>query len=133
MNSRRTLLVLLLVYGLASLVHFIHNAEFIRDYPGMPETWTRSGVYVVWLGITAVGISGWFLIASGYRLAGLGLLAVYALFGLDSLGHYLLAPIGAHTAGMNGTILLEVGAAGLVLVEVARQLALHAFRRSATG
>ena len=34
----------------------------------------------------------------------------------------LLAPLSAHTLGMNVTILTEVTAAGLVLVEVARQM-----------
>ena len=33
-SEYRSLLILLLVYGAASLVHFGHNAEFIRDYPG---------------------------------------------------------------------------------------------------
>lgn len=34
---------LLVAYGAASLVHFIHNAEFLGDYPGLPATWTRAG------------------------------------------------------------------------------------------
>ena len=50
------------------------------------------------------------------------LLAVYAALGLDSMGHYVVAPLSAHTTMMNATILLEVGAAGLVLLEVARRL-----------
>ena len=127
--ARRTLLILLLAYGAASLVHFTNNAEFVRDYPGLPETWTRAGVYFAWLGLAAVGILGWLLLARGFRIAGLGVLAAYALLGLDSRGHYVLAPMSAHTAGMNLTILLEVSAAGLVLLEVARQLASHGPRR----
>jgi len=117
---RGPLLVFLLVYGAASLVHFIHNAEFLPDYPALPATWTRGGVYVAWLAMTAMGIAGWFLAASRYRLAGLLLLAAYAFAGLDSLGHYVLAPFSAHTAAMNATILLEVAAAAMVLFEVAR-------------
>lgn len=57
-ESRKSLAVLLVVYGAASLVHFIHNAEFLRDYPGLPQTWTRAGVYGVWLAMTAVGVAG---------------------------------------------------------------------------
>ena len=34
MNTR-LLPVLLLAYGAASLAHFIHNAEFLPDYPGL--------------------------------------------------------------------------------------------------
>jgi len=120
-NDRRALLVLLLIYGFASLVHFSHNAEFIADYPNLPASWSRADVYVAWLAVTAVGIAGWLLVSRGFVVAGLGVLAVYAGFGLDSLGHYLLAPAAAHTFAMNSTILMEVTAAGLVLVAVMRQ------------
>jgi len=120
--AQKSLLVLLLVYAAASLVHFIHNAEFLRDYPGLPATWTREGVYAVWVAITLIGVVGWLLATRGYRVAGLLLVALYALCGLDSLGHYLLAPMSAHTAGMNATILAEVTAAALVLAEALRQL-----------
>jgi hypothetical protein len=58
----------------------------------------------------------------GFLLAGLVVLALYAALGLDSLGHYLLAPLSAHTLMMNSTILAEVTAAGLVLVEVMWQI-----------
>ena len=121
MNTR-LLPVLLLAYGAASLVHFIHNAEFLPEYPGLPATWTRAGVYGAWLAMTAVGIAGWLLAASRYRMAGLLLLAAYAAAGLDSLGHYVLAPLSAHSAAMNATILTEVAAATLVMAEVARQM-----------
>ena len=117
MNSarRRSLFALLLVYGAASLVHFIHNAELIGEYPGLPASWTRGGVYLAWLGMTAVGIFGWWLLRQGYQVAGLLVLAGYALLGLDSLGHYVLAPVSAHTQTMNVTILVEVAAAAVVL------------------
>ena len=124
----RTLAILLLVYGAASLVHFTHNAEFIADYPNLPSTWSRADVYIAWIAITALGIGGWALASRGFLLTGLVILAVYAGLGLDSLGHYVLAPMSAHTLAMNGTILAEVTAAGLVLVEVARQMAGRLFR-----
>jgi len=38
------LLVLLMVYGVASLIHFAHNAEFVFDYPHSPAWLTRSAV-----------------------------------------------------------------------------------------
>ena len=118
----KALPVLLLFYAAASLVHFIHNAEFLGDYPGMPASWTREGVYAVWMAITLIGLVGWLLATRGYRIAGLLLLVLYALCGMDSLGHYLLAPMSAHTAGMNSTILVEVIAAALVLAQALRQL-----------
>ena len=121
-NRQRTLFVLALVYAVASLIHFTHNAEFIADYPNMPAGWSRGGVYLAWLAMTALGAAGLLLVVRGYRIAGLLVLAVYAALGLDSLGHYVLAPLSAHSAAMNSTILLEVTAAALVLVEVLRQL-----------
>ena len=126
---QKTLLILLLVYWAASLIHFIHNAELLPDYPNLPESWTRAGVYFVWIGMTLVGILGWFLLYRGYRTIGLLVLALYASLGLDSLGHYVVAPVSEHTVPMNVTILLEVGAAACVLVEVVRQLA-RQFRRA---
>jgi len=117
------LATLLLVFGAASLVHFVHNAEFIADYPNLPSTWSRADVYLAWLGMTAIGLVGWLLTRRGWRKTGFALLAVYAAIGLESLGHYVLAPLSAHTLAMNATILLEVTAAALVLVEVARQAA----------
>lgn len=114
--------VLLVVYAAASLAHFIHNAEFLRDYPGMPASWTREGVYVVWVAMTLTGVVGWLLAMRGYPIVGLLLVALYAVGGLDSLGHYLLAPMSGHTAAMNSTILVEVTAAALVFVEAMRKL-----------
>jgi hypothetical protein len=116
------LLGLLLTYAVASLIHFIHNAEFLADYPNLPTSWSRADVYLVWLAMTSVGVFGWFLISRGRALAGLCVLVVYAGLGIDSLGHYVVAPFSAHTMAMNSTILVEVTAAGLVLVEALRQI-----------
>ena len=44
------------------------------------------------------------------------MLCLYALIGLDGLLHYLHAPMGAHTHGMNFTIWFEVIAAGVLLI-----------------
>lgn len=106
-----------------SLVHFVHNAEFLADYPNLPGSWSRGDVYGAWVLITSVGLVGWLLVSRGDAITGLVLLGAYGAMGLDSLGHYVLAPFASHTGGMNATILAEVIAAGLVLVEVTRQLA----------
>jgi cytochrome c oxidase assembly factor CtaG len=129
--ERRRVLALVLMYGAASLVHFIHNAELIREYPGLPATWTRGGVYLAWLAMTAVGVCGWRLLSYGYELAGLLVLAGYAFLGLDSLGHYVAAPFSAHTAAMNVTILMEVAAAAFV-IGLTVKLIMERMRRTAT-
>jgi hypothetical protein len=118
-----SLVVLLLTYAVASLVHFVHNAEFLGDYPNMPASWSRAGVYSAWLGMTGVGVCGWLLLVRGSARTGLLLLAIYSALGLDSLGHYMLAPMSAHTIAMNATILLEVTAAAALLMGVLRLLA----------
>ncbi len=130
MRIERCLPILLLVYGASSLLHFAHNAEFLADYPNLPASLSRMNVYGAWLGITAIGALGWLLVRLGYRLAGLTVIAVYATFGFDGLGHYTLAPVAAHTSMMNATIWLEVFAAGLLLVATAH-LALKRIRARA--
>lgn len=122
MSSMRTLpkrlMVLVLLYMSATLIHFIHNAEVLIEYPGLPESWTRAGVYFAWVGLTTIGIVGLILIGAGFRKLGLATLAAYCAGGIDSLGHYVLAPFSSHTAPMNATILLEVCTAILLLAEV---------------
>jgi hypothetical protein len=118
--KHRLLFLLLACYAMASFAHFVHNAEFLSDYPGLPASWSRGGVYLAWIGMTALGGLGAWLVYRGRETIGLMVLAVYAALGLDSLGHYVVAPLSAHSATMNVSILLEVGAAALVLLEVAR-------------
>jgi hypothetical protein len=127
----KALPVLMLVYGIASLIHFIHNAEFLRDYPGLPATWTRAGVYAVWLGMTGLGIAGWLLFRNRFPVLGLLLVCAYAVLGMDSLGHYVVASFSEHTVMMNLTILLEVTAAGVVLAMAMALLVGRVFERLA--
>lgn len=129
--THRLLFLLLAFYAAASFAHFVHNAEFLGDYPGLPASWSRAGVYLAWIGMTALGGIGALLVYRGRESVGLMLLAVYAALGLDSLGHYIVAPLSAHSSMMNTTILLEVGAAALVLLEVTRRMFGVALRRRA--
>ena len=114
---------MLLLYFAASLLHFAHNAEYLADYPNLPAWLGRADVYLVWLGLAAVGVVGYALYRGGWRLAGLCLLGAYAISGFDGLLHYTRAPFAAHTAAMNFTIWFEVVAAGLLLVAVVASLA----------
>ena len=116
-----TLLILMLVYGAASLLHFVHNAEFLADYPNMPGWLTRAQVYGVWLGVAVTGVVGYFLIRFGFELLGLMVIAVYAVLGFAGLDHYTLAPVSAHSAAMNATIWLEVAAAAVLLATTVKR------------
>lgn len=129
-SERHILLILLTIYLVASLVHFTHNAELLGEYPNFPESWSRAHVYLAWIGMTIVGLVGWLLLSGGLILPGLFTLLVYATLGLDSLGHYLLAPMSAHTATMNATVLTEVTAAGCVFFEVTRQMVRRIYGRA---
>lgn len=130
-TSFGSLLALSAAYCVASLLHFVHNAEYLALYPNMPAWLSRSGVYAAWLLVTAVGVVG--LVVARSRLApvGLVLVAVYAALGFDGLGHYALAPVSAHTLTMNLTIWLEVSAAAMLLVFVLREVFLAGRRAGA--
>lgn len=107
-----------MIYCLASLVHFAHNAEFVSDYPNLPAWLTRSKVYLAWLAVTAVGAAGIVLLKLRFRLPGLVLIGVYAALGFAGLDHYWVAPVSAHSIAMNATIWFEVAAAAALLVAV---------------
>ena len=105
----------LAIYCGASLIHFIHNAQFVSEYPNLPAWLTSSKVYLAWLAVTAVGAAGIMVFKCGHRLTGLLLIAGYAALGFAGLDHYSRAPVSAHTPAMNATIAFEVAAAAVLL------------------
>ena len=115
-----SLLPLMLGYGAASLLHFLHNAIYLRDYPNLPVWLTSLGVAMAWLVVAATGVLGYLLYTRISRFAGLVTIAVYALSGFGGLDHYVVAPVSAHTAVMNLTILLELVSALALLAHVVR-------------
>jgi hypothetical protein len=119
MRRAHTLLLLMIAYGAASLLHFAHNALYIQSYPNLPTWITPLGVYASWCAIASVGVLGYWLFRRISQPIGLVIIAIYALLGFGGLDHYLVAPIGAHSIAMNATILAEVSAAALLLTYVA--------------
>jgi hypothetical protein len=109
-------------YFASSLIHFVHNAEFLAEYPNLPATWTRAGVYGAWVAVTVVGVVGGLLFRGGYRLAGLIVVGLYAMLGFYGFAHYYVAPMSAHTPTMHLTIWLEAATALLLLLTVAGML-----------
>jgi hypothetical protein len=112
------LLMCLLGYTAASVFHYSHNAEFLRDYPNLPAWLSRAQVYAAWVAVTAIGAIGYVLLRSRHERAGLGVLTLYGLLGLDGLTHYAVAPFSAHTMTMNFSIGLEAATALLLLAVV---------------
>lgn len=117
------------LYAIASLGHFAHNAEFLADYPNLPPSLTQAGIYGAWCGMVVVGVLAYVLYRRGYRRLGLAALALYALAGFGGLLHYTRAPMARHTSTMNGTILTEVAAAALLLIDVIGLAVLNGGRR----
>lgn len=105
---------LIVLYGIASLMHFTHNAEYIAFYPNMPASITRDTVYLAWLAVTSVGAAGVLLSMVGWRVGAALSLVAYGALGLDGLGHYTLALCSEHTLAMNATIWFEVVAGALL-------------------
>jgi hypothetical protein len=126
----KLLLVCFAVYTLASLTHFVHNAEYIAFYPNMPVWITRETVYIAWLAIAAVGAFGLALVRWGAYKSALLVIAAYGTLGLDGLGHYALALCSEHSLAANLTIWFEV-LAGSLLAVVAVVYALRSLRAAA--
>ena len=119
-RNNGSMLQLMLVYGAASLLHFMHNALYVHDYPNLPAWLTSGGVVAAWLVVALIGILGYLLYSRVSRVTGLVTISVYALLGIAGLDHYTVAPIAAHTLAMNLTIVLEVMASVALLAYVAR-------------
>jgi len=115
MKQRDWLPAALAAVAAATLVHHVHNAEYLDAYPNMPPWISPALVYVAWLGAAAIGLLGYWLLYRGWRVLGYVALLAFAAYAMDGLLHYTRAPLGAHTAAMNATILLEA-AAGAMLV-----------------
>ena len=120
----KTFKPLMLAYFLASLAHFVHNAEYIAYYPNMPRGLTREHVYLVWVAITAVGLLGLVLTRMRLPVPGLALMGLYGAFGLDGLAHYTLALCSEHSLVANVTIWSEAST-GLALLLVCAVLAVR--------
>jgi hypothetical protein len=122
MKRAHMLPVLMIAYGAASLLHFVHNAIYIQAYPNLPKWITPFGIYASWCAITAVGALGYWVYRKTSRLGGLLMIGIYALFGFGGLDHYVIAPMAAHSIAMNATILAEVAAASALLIYLAHSL-----------
>lgn len=126
----RALPWLLMLYCGASLLHFVHNAEYVADYPNLPAWISRGSIYLTWLVILAVGLSGYLFYRGHHFLLGLVLMAVYATLGLDGLLHYSRAPLMDHTASMNAIIWFEAVTAAIALGAIVWLAADYLLRRS---
>jgi hypothetical protein len=111
----KLLLAVLMIHMSASLWHHVHNGNYADEYPNMPTGFPPALAIVVWGVTTVVGLAGYYGVCTGRRLLGLGVMGLYAAYGLLAFSHYTLAPMSAHTPVANATILGE-GVTGLLLL-----------------
>ena len=78
-HTARVLPWLLLLYGGASLLHFMHNAAYIAAYPNLPRWISGASIAIAWCAISAIGLTGYLLVRRGLELPGLAVLAVYTM------------------------------------------------------
>jgi hypothetical protein len=124
---------LLGVYLVASLAHFVHNAEHVETYPGLPLWLTREVVYLSWIGVAACGLVGAAALRTGRRVLGYLVLGAFGLLGVDGLAHYTVALCSEHTIAANLTIWAEA-TAGLAVVCACAVLAFrHLTERAPTS
>ncbi|HTA74692.1 MAG TPA: hypothetical protein VK733_10485 [Gemmatimonadaceae bacterium] len=112
--------LIMIVYGVASLLHFAHNAVYLREYPNMPPWLKPVGVWAAFLAMTAIGVLGYCVYRFRSRAVGVLMIAVYGAMGFGGLDHYVVAPVAAHSIVMNMTIATEAAAAATLLVYLAR-------------
>jgi len=112
--------LIMIVYGVTSLMHFAHNAIYLREYPHLPDWLTPAGVWAAFVALTATGVLGYCVYRFRSRAVGVLLIAVYALLGFAGLDHYVAAPVAAHSIVMNLTIAMEAAAAATLLFYLTR-------------
>ena len=95
-------------FFIANLTHFIHNAEYIAFYPGLPVWLTREKIYLAWAAGVSLGLAGLMLVRFRLKLPGMVLVAAYGATGFDGLAHYTLDLCSEHTLATNLTIWFEV-------------------------
>lgn len=107
-NLPKHIQLLFVVFFIANLTHFAHNAEYIAFYPGLPVWLTREKVYLAWVAGVSIGLLGLLVCGSKLKSLGLALVAAYGATGIDGLAHYTLALCSEHTLATNLTIWFEV-------------------------
>jgi hypothetical protein len=101
----------------ASIIHFSDNVAFFSIYP--EPGWNSAGATdLYWFVMTPLAIGGYFAYRSGWFWRSTALLHVYALMSLLVLGHYAYAPLCSISPRIHFTVLVEAGAALVLMAGV---------------
>ncbi len=105
-QSQKGLIVIVLCNVLSTAIHYWDNYVHFDAYP-VPPWITPDRVWLAWVSLTMAGLIGlWLYGRQNYWLA-YACLAVYALTGASTLGHYFYAPFSYFSAAMNAMILSD--------------------------
>ena len=69
--------LLFLIFFVANLTHFAHNAEYIAFYPGLPVWLTREKVYLAWVAGASIWLAGLLIVRTRWKLLGVAMVAAY--------------------------------------------------------
>jgi hypothetical protein len=105
-GTPRWLLPLVLANIASSVLHYVDNVIFFREYPE-PAWATPHIVDAFWFVMTPFAVAGYFLLRRRVMVWGSLALYLYAGMSLLVLGHYLYAPVGSIQFRINLFIILE--------------------------
>jgi hypothetical protein len=97
------LLVILACNMLSTAIHYFDNYIYFDQYP-VPAWISQDGVWISWLVLTIIGTIGYGLYRQQKFWLAYGCLALYAITGISTPGHYFYAPLSHFSAKMNAMI-----------------------------
>lgn len=113
-QSKTWLLAVLIFSIVITSIHYTDNAIFVRQYPE-PEWFTTSGVFITWVVMTLIGLTGYWLYSKQYFWFAYFLLSAYVGTGLSSPAHYFYGEMAEFSLKMHILIWTDV-VAGLSVV-----------------
>lgn len=81
-------------------IHYTDNALFINNYP-QPEWITTSGIYIIWLVMSAIAIASYWLYNKQNLWLSYCCLIIYSVTGLSSPAHYFYGAMSAFSVKMH--------------------------------
>ncbi|MGB8697955.1 MAG: hypothetical protein WCD18_00935 [Thermosynechococcaceae cyanobacterium] len=108
------LLSILLLNLVSTGIHYWDNYVGFDHYP-MPAWITPNGVWISWLVLTVFGCVGYWLYRQQKFWLAYACLAIYAIAGVSTPGHYVYAPLNHFSLKMNVMILSD-GLVGASLI-----------------
>lgn len=114
-RRQKWLLILLVTNIVITAFHYTDNFLDFEHYPS--PTWiTQQGVWVAWVILTAIGITGYFLYINRFFWLAYISIAIYSITGAFSLGHYFFPAKVLFSFKMHTLIWLDAMAGASILL-----------------